>query len=56
VEEKITELEDKMEIKGETKELVVLWKEYARTHWLSKEQTWESWALKKEKRNKQKYL
>jgi TolA-binding protein len=59
VEGRISELEDKMEIQGKTEELFIKQlKNCERTMQeltdSIKNQTWESWALKKEKRCKQK--
>jgi chromosome segregation ATPase len=56
---RISELEDKMEIKGKTEELLVKQLKTCKRNMQeltdsSKDQTQESWALKKEKRYKQK--
>jgi hypothetical protein len=48
-EDRIAELEDKIEIKGKTVKGL-----FKNSLTPTKHQTWESWALKKEKRSKQK--
>jgi hypothetical protein len=54
----LSELEDEKAIKGKTKELLatqlkICEKKIQNSLTPSKEQSWESWALKKEKRYKQ---